>query len=351
MSRIQPAAPALLWSISCLGQILQAQQASAPAPTPSDILAAAVRSNGLAAVNRPWHIKAHYAIVSYNGSPKESGTFEEHWASGKQYKRTYASDTFNQTDFANGDVLYRVGDQRWPGGRESQVQALLRQPIPDDTDLADFSLENIARQFGDKLALPCVRLKPKKQSNVRFVVAGQPILWEHYCLEPNRPALRFSSLGAGHDDTTFNDVTMFHNQYLAKTIVLTNALERLSLTIDVIEDLADTTDGAFAPPPGTPPFLHAGDVVLADAVALVVLKHPPAVYPDEARRKGIGGTVTLQGIIGKDGRVKSVGALDGPPELRNPAAESLRQYRFRPFVLLDEPVEVSSKFRLEFDID
>ena len=85
--------------------------------------------------------------------------------------------------------------------------------------------------------------------------------------------------------------------------------------------------------------------------ALTVLKRPPASYPEEARRKRVGGTVTLQALIGKDGLVRSVEVVDGPAELRKAATESLRQFRFRPFVVLDEPVEVSAKVNLDFNIN
>ena len=350
MRQAHPVAAALLLCLACLVPILRAQQSGALGATPDELLAAGIRSNGLAEVKQPWHVKAHYEIVSYDGSPKESGTYEEWWVSGKHYRRAYASDKFSQTDFASDDTLYRVGDQDWPDQRESQVRTLLLQPVPADTDLRDFNLEKTTRSFGTT-ELPCVVLNPKRRSNVRVVVIGQSILSTHYCFEPSRPALRFASLGAGHDDTTFNSVTLFQGQYFAKAVTLTNAKERLTLSIEVIEGLADATDVDFTPPPGTPPFLHAGSVVSLKSNALTVLKHPPASYPEEARRKRVKGTVTLQALIGKDGLAKGVEVLDGPAELRESAAESLRQFRFRPFVVLDEPVEVSTKINLDFNLN
>jgi hypothetical protein len=215
---IAVAAVVLLACIACLVPAIRAQQ-SGGLTTPGGLLAAGIRSNGLAEVKQPWHVKARYEIVAYDGSPKESGTYEEVWVSGKQYRRTYASNKFNQTDFANGDVLYRIGDQDWADQRESQVRTLLLQPVPGDCDLRDFDLEKISRSFGTT-ELPCVLLKSKRQSNVKVVVIGQTILSTHYCFEPDRPALRFASLGAGHDDTTFNDLTLFQGQYFAKAVAL-----------------------------------------------------------------------------------------------------------------------------------
>jgi protein TonB len=47
-------------------------------------------------------------------------------------------------------------------------------------------------------------------------------------------------------------------------------------------------------------------------------------------------------VVGKDGHVIEATATDGPEELRKAVLEAVRKYRFRPYLLLDQPVEVES---------
>jgi len=326
-------------------------QSDAPFPTAAaEILSAGVRDNGLAGAKQPWHVRVHYEIVAYDGSPKESGTYEEFWVSAKQYRHTYVSEKFNQTDIATGDALYRNGDQDWPDRRESQVRTLMLQPIPQDLGLPDFDLEKTTRSFGST-ELTCVVLKSKNTTNVRVVVVRQPILSAHYCFNPGRSMLRFASLGAGQDDTLFNSLVRFQGQYLAKEISLSNAKERLTLRVDLIEDLTNVNMTDFTSPAGSAGPLYSGGVLSLKSNALTILKRAPASYPDEARRKRIQGKVTMQVSIGKDGQVTNVEVLDGPAELRQAAIKSLQQTRFQPFLILQEPVEVSTKFDLSFTLN
>jgi periplasmic protein TonB len=64
------------------------------------------------------------------------------------------------------------------------------------------------------------------------------------------------------------------------------------------------------------------------------------VYPAEAKRNGIQGTVTLAITIGKDGHVLNVTVTSGPSELIRSAVDAVRQWVYRPTLLNGEPVTV-----------
>src|SRR5258707_10098924 len=57
--------------------------------------------------------------------------------------------------------------------------------------------------------------------------------------------------------------------------------------------------------------------------------NPP--YPEEARKKGIEGKVTLLIVIDAKGKVSQVKALSGPEELVPAAVASVKMWRFEPF--------------------
>jgi TonB family protein len=73
------------------------------------------------------------------------------------------------------------------------------------------------------------------------------------------------------------------------------------------------------------------------------------VYPDHLRAAGIGGTVTMEAVIGTDGLVSEVKNVTGPhPELEASAADAVRQWQFSTTLLNCEPIEVGMKVTTNF---
>ncbi len=79
---------------------------------------------------------------------------------------------------------------------------------------------------------------------------------------------------------------------------------------------------------------------------LVFRPHP--VYPEEARKARIEGTVRFRVVIGGDGTVKTATLLSGHPALVQAAQAALVQYRYRPTLLNGEPAEVDTEVEVPF---
>jgi protein TonB len=73
-------------------------------------------------------------------------------------------------------------------------------------------------------------------------------------------------------------------------------------------------------------------------------------YPPEAGRARIEGTVVLLAVIGKDGAVEDVRVEKGLPVLAQAAIEAVKQWRYRPYFLNGEPVEVDSHITINFTL-
>jgi periplasmic protein TonB len=86
-------------------------------------------------------------------------------------------------------------------------------------------------------------------------------------------------------------------------------------------------------------------LVEANLVHDVVPKYPP-----EAGRDRIEGTVVLLAVIGKDGTVLDVRVQKGLPVLAQAAIEAVRQWRYRPYLLNGEPVEIDSEITINFNL-
>ena len=73
------------------------------------------------------------------------------------------------------------------------------------------------------------------------------------------------------------------------------------------------------------------------------------IYPHIAAISGIQGQVRLHAIIGRDGRIQSLSAVSGHPLLVRAALEAVEQWRYRPYVLNGEAVEVETFITVNFN--
>lgn len=71
-------------------------------------------------------------------------------------------------------------------------------------------------------------------------------------------------------------------------------------------------------------------------------------YPPEARMNHVQGSVVLRAIIGKDGEVHDLKVISGPSELVQSAMGAVRQWRYRPYYLMGEPVEVDTLITVNY---
>jgi protein TonB len=74
------------------------------------------------------------------------------------------------------------------------------------------------------------------------------------------------------------------------------------------------------------------------------------IYPGPARIARIQGSVMMTAIIGKDGTIENLHVLNGHPMLTSAAIEAVRQWRYRPYILNNEPVEVETQITVNFSL-
>jgi protein TonB len=79
-----------------------------------------------------------------------------------------------------------------------------------------------------------------------------------------------------------------------------------------------------------------------------LVKPTAPVYPEQARAAGIEGTVTMRGLIGRDGMLKDIEVLSGPPELRQAAVDAAAKWEYEPYRLNGVPVEVTTTVTVNF---
>ncbi|HVI10487.1 MAG TPA: energy transducer TonB [Candidatus Binatia bacterium] len=73
-------------------------------------------------------------------------------------------------------------------------------------------------------------------------------------------------------------------------------------------------------------------------------------YPPLARQARIQGTVVLHAVIGKDGAIQNLTLISGHPMLAPAAIEAVKQWRYKPYLLNGEPVEVDTEVQVNFTL-
>jgi protein TonB len=73
-------------------------------------------------------------------------------------------------------------------------------------------------------------------------------------------------------------------------------------------------------------------------------------YPTEAGRARIEGTVVLMAVIGTDGSVKDLRVESGLPMLARAAIDAVKQWRYKPYIVNGEPVEIDSRITVNFTL-
>jgi protein TonB len=84
-------------------------------------------------------------------------------------------------------------------------------------------------------------------------------------------------------------------------------------------------------------------------VGLLLLKTTP-VYPPIAKAARVQGTVVLQATISKTGAIENLRVLNGPAMLQQAALDAVKSWRYRPYLLSGEPVEVETQVNVVFTL-
>jgi len=97
---------------------------------------------------------------------------------------------------------------------------------------------------------------------------------------------------------------------------------------------------------------HKGPVVISQGVAegMVIQRIVPR-YPPIAVASRTQGTVVLQAVISKTGTIENLRVVSGSAMLQQAAADAVSQWRYRPYLLDGQPVEVETTINVVFSLN
>lgn len=88
--------------------------------------------------------------------------------------------------------------------------------------------------------------------------------------------------------------------------------------------------------------------VPAEVMEKLLIHRVQPTYPADARKANLQGIIALDIVVGRDGSVVSMHALNGPEVLARAAEDALRWWKFEPYRVNGEPAAVQTTVAVEF---
>jgi protein TonB len=96
------------------------------------------------------------------------------------------------------------------------------------------------------------------------------------------------------------------------------------------------------------PAVHSPVIRTSSVMQGMLVRRVEPRYPPVAIAARIEGPVKIKAIISREGRIEQAEVLNGSPLLSGAALEAIRQWRYRPYILNGEPVEVETQITVNF---
>jgi TonB family protein len=321
------------------GLICQQTPTPAEPKDPKELMLAAARMNNLAdATGKPWHLKASFQLFDEQGTVTDEGTYEEFWAGRQKARRIFSGKIFSGTEFTTDKGEFRTSLQGEIPLLLVNARQNLLHPLPNEMTVEHTTYTAKPFETGS-LKLTCI------------TPSGAPGA-STFCLSTNEPILRIYANPYSSTQALYNRVLRFDGVTIAGDLkMIRNGKAVAALHVDVIESLNPTNEAAFTPPPDAKliPIPLRVNISAGVAAGMIEYKVTPE-YPEAAKDARISGTVVLQAVIGRDGRISALKVVSGHQTLQQAALDAVRQWRYRPYLLNGDPVEVMTTINVIFSL-
>ncbi len=105
------------------------------------------------------------------------------------------------------------------------------------------------------------------------------------------------------------------------------------------------------PSPGSSPASQTHRAQLdSDAASALILQKSALKYPEAARRTGLQGIVVLRVVVGISSNVQEVSVVSGDPALAQSAADTVKLWKYKPYLVEGLPAEFETEVSVNFQI-
>lgn len=133
---------------------------------------------------------------------------------------------------------------------------------------------------------------------------------------------------------------------------LVNTLQHISLwRHDTHQTEKPANTVLQTPPPPLPSTKRPTRIRVSARVAEGILAQTvKPIYPDEAKKNHVQGMVVLKALLSQSGDVKDLTLISGDPLLAPAAIEAVKQWKYRPYLLNGQPIEVETQILVKFQL-
>jgi protein TonB len=198
------------------------------------------------------------------------------------------------------------------------------------------------------ILIPLIYPEALPRQALTFLLSAPPV--------PETPPPPPKNLPAFHGKPELVDNTLFAPPSIPTTIRRDVGPEQApgnNISMDEGSAFPDGTNGAFNNRRAVP-VVHAdipNSVRLPSRLVegMIIYKVTPK-YPPIAISAHIEGTVVLSATIGKGGMIENLRVASGPAMLQQAALEAVQNWRYRPYLLNGQPVEVETTVNVIFTL-
>ena len=296
----------------------------------------------------PWHLKLSVQLFpSAKGTAPQSGTIEVWWDSPTQFRVQYDFPDYHAAILHSGTRQLLTPGTTAPPWLPSLILNDFVHPMPSPDELASATPDLRTQKFGS-VPLDCVMLDKPIKGYLGYLPLG---LFPTYCLDPGKPSLRIS-FEFGSQTTTRQRVGTFRGRFVPIDLALSvDDVPTAKAHLEVLEGnpkpYPEALDSTGLEEQPTQNVALIGSGVMKGAI----LTRQDPVYPEDARKRHISGTVVLHAIIGQDGHIRQLTPVSIPdPSLAIAAIQAVRHWTYKPYLLKGFPTEVDTTITVNFNL-
>lgn len=311
---------------------------------------------------KPWRLSYQYKLLDSQGTVSAEGTVEFWWSpnQGRRITWTKGNNVHTEWRTSDGKTLQSVtGDDISSMEHRLGSAVLFSLPKAQDFASGETTLKLVRIENSGVVNL-CVAQVPSK-SAANSQADNLHGVGTAYCFDSQAPVL-VSTLQNHTITNSYSHIQKFLDHNIAGHIDISYGGEK-KLEAD-LEECAEikADDAAFAPsadakePPvqmitvkKLPIITSPNGEKNAGVKPGALLVRVPPIYPPGALASHISGIVVIQAMIGKDGSLQNPRVVSSPDEsLSQAALDAVRQWRYQPYMLNDQPVSVMTTINVSF---
>lgn len=290
---------------------------------------------------KPWHLKMTVQLFDAKGDVADTGTIEEWWAGPDFDRREYKTGAYAATEIRKNGKVYRTkGADLPPYFLELLGKQIVHPVTPINT--SNPPKPDLRKLNVGKVTLDCIELKSS------HTAAAAPLgTVPTYCFEKGTDSFRLTlllsseavertSIGRFQGKEVAIQASVFNSNVKAATAHI-ETLASMNILPSEVEPTAEIAEVV-------PPIVTADDKIKVEPI-----EQAPPRYPEEAKFQHIAGTVVVRGIIGIDGRIRTLELISTSNKVLTGAAmEAVRHWRYKPCVSNGQPAEVETVVAVNF---